>query len=84
MKPELDAAARREAIASLQKYFKQELEQPLGQLPGGMLLDFFLAEIGPAIYNRAIADAQSQLLARVQDLDIELHEEPFRYWHTRR
>ena len=42
--------------------------------------DFFVEEIAPAIYNLAIADAQERLHARVAELDIECHEEPFEYW----
>ncbi|MFP3747360.1 DUF2164 family protein, partial [Achromobacter sp. SIMBA_011] len=38
-------------------------------------------EIAPAIYNLAIADAQERLHARVAELDIECHAEPFEYWN---
>jgi uncharacterized protein (DUF2164 family) len=44
--------------------------------------DFFLKEIGPSVYNRAVADAQERLLARVQELDIDVHESEFGYWKT--
>jgi hypothetical protein len=32
------------------------------------------------IYNRAVADAQERIQARVADLDIEVHEDEFQYW----
>jgi hypothetical protein len=32
------------------------------------------------IYNRAVADAQERLQARVMELDIDVHEEEFQYW----
>jgi uncharacterized protein (DUF2164 family) len=44
------------------------------------LLDFFVEEIGPAIYNRAISDAQVRLQQRVMDLNGELFEDEFQYW----
>jgi hypothetical protein len=34
------------------------------------------------VYNRAVADAQERLLARVQELDIDVHESEFGYWKT--
>ncbi|MCB2024550.1 MAG: DUF2164 family protein, partial [Ottowia sp.] len=34
----------------------------------------------PLVYNRAVADAQERLLGRVQELDLELHEDAFQYW----
>ncbi len=77
---ELDKAQREEAIASLQRYFRENMEEPLGNIGAGALLGFFIEEIGPAIYNQGVADAQARLRAQVDDLDIDVHEEGFRYW----
>ena len=51
----------------------------LGGLLGG-LLGFVLEEIGPTIYNQAVADVQERLQTRISELDIEIHEEEFDYW----
>ncbi|HSZ16362.1 MAG TPA: DUF2164 domain-containing protein [Terracidiphilus sp.] len=77
---ELPRQARTEAIASIQRYFQEELSEPIGDLPAGQLLNFFLEEVGPVIYNRAIADAQARLSARVSDLNGELYADEFQYW----
>jgi len=77
---ELSKQTRADAIASLQRYFDENLSEPLGNLPAGLLLDFFLEEIGPAIYNRAIADAQTRIQQRAADLSGELYAEEFQYW----
>lgn len=77
---ELSKERRAEAITSLKKYFEEEIREPLGDLRAGLLLDFFVEEIGPAIYNRAIADAQARLATRVADLEGELFEDEFQYW----
>ncbi|WP_263380186.1 DUF2164 domain-containing protein [Granulicella paludicola] len=69
-----------EAVASLQRYFEMEMPEPLGTLPATLLLDYFLEEIGPVIYNQAIADAQSRVMQRVGDLNGELFEDAFTYW----
>jgi uncharacterized protein (DUF2164 family) len=77
---ELPKQVRAEAIASLQRYFQEEMPEPIGDLPAGLLLNFILEEIGPAIYNRAIADAQARLTSRVADLSGELYADEFQYW----
>lgn len=80
MSIELSTQARAEAIASIQQYFDRNLPEPIGELPAGLLLDFFVQEIGPAIYNKAIADAQARLAVRLADLSGELYEDEFQYW----
>lgn len=77
---ELDKKTRADAIASLQRYFDENLPEPIGDLPAGMLLDFFLEELGPVIYNAAIADAQTRLLRNVSDLTGDLYQKPLSYW----
>ena len=77
---ELPPATRAEAIASLKRYFEENMPEPLGDLPAGLLLDFVLQEIGPVIYNRAIHDAQTRMQMRVADLTGELFEDEFQYW----
>ncbi|CAB3794985.1 hypothetical protein LMG28688_04021 [Paraburkholderia caffeinitolerans] len=77
---ELPEDARAAAIASIQRYFDTNMDEPIGNVAAGGLLGFFLEEIAPAVYNRAIADAQERMQARIVELDIDLHEEPFQYW----
>jgi uncharacterized protein (DUF2164 family) len=80
MKIELSQQMRDDAIASIQRYFEENMTEPIGNLPAGMLLDFFVEDIGPAIYNRAVADAQSRLALRVSDVSGELYVDEFQYW----
>ena len=80
MSIELSKEARADAVASIQQYFERNLSEPIGELPAGLLLNFFLEEIGPAVYNKAIADAQTRLAVRIADLSGELYEDEFQYW----
>lgn len=77
---ELAKDARQQAIASIERYFREHMEEPIGNVAAGALLNFFVEEIGPAIYNRAVLDVQERLQARIAELDIEVHEEEFDYW----
>jgi uncharacterized protein (DUF2164 family) len=76
---ELDKQQRAAAVSSLKRYFEENLD-PIGDLPAGQLLNFFLEEIGPVIYNKAIGDAQIRLTQRVTDLNGELYSDEFQYW----
>ena len=80
---ELKKEARQEAIASIERYFRENMEEPIGNVAAGALLGFFLEEIGPAIYNQAVADVQERLQARIMEVDIEVHEDEFQYWRRR-
>ena len=80
MKIELSHQARKDAVSSIQRYFEENLPEPIGELPAGLLLNFFLEEMGPMVYNKAISDAQTRLQQRVADLDVELFVDEFQYW----
>ncbi len=77
---ELNKDARAQAVASIERYFRENMEEPIGNIAAGGLLGFFLEEIGPAIYNKAVADVQERLQARISELDLEVHEDEFQSW----
>ncbi len=77
---EIPREARQQAIASIERYFSEHMEERIGNIAAGALLGFFLEEIGPVIYNRAVAEVQERLQARVSEIDIEVHEDEFLYW----
>ena len=80
MSIELPKEARAQAIMSIERWFKTERDERVGNITAGALLGFFLQEVGPSIYNQAVADVQERMQARVSELDIELHEDEFAYW----
>ena len=80
MNMELPKPIRAAAIASIQRYFSENMPEPIGELPAGLLLNYFLEEIGPLIYNRAIADAQARMQEHVVDLNGQLFADEFQYW----
>ncbi|MEO5737244.1 MAG: DUF2164 domain-containing protein [Variovorax sp.] len=77
---EIPGDARKEAITSIERYFRENMEEPIGNIAAGALLGFFLEEIGPLVYNQAVTDVQERLQARVSEIDIEIHEDEFQYW----
>lgn len=77
---ELPKEVRQQAVASIERYFLEHMEEKIGNIAAGGLLGFFLEEIGPAIYNQGVRDAQERLRLRVEELDLEVHEDEFTYW----
>ena len=80
MTTELSKQTRAEAINSIQHYFRENMPEPLGNLAASLLLDFFLEELGPLVYNQAIVQAQARMLTYVSDLNGELYADEFQYW----
>ncbi len=77
---ELSKQERGDAIVSLKRYFQENFSEEIGDMPAGLLLNYILEEIGPAIYNKAIDDARARMEQRVMDLPGELFAVAFQYW----
>ena len=77
---ELPKEVRAQAVASIERYFLEHLEERIGNIQAAALLNYVLEEIGPSIYNQAIADAQERLRMRGDALDIACHADEFRCW----
>jgi len=76
----LSPEIRKQLVASIKRYAVENLDEEIGDLKAGLLLDYCLQEIGPVVYNQAIVDAQSYFTGRVADLEGVCHEEEFGYW----
>ena len=72
--------ARTQSIESIKRYFEEHMDEEVGDLKAGLLLDFVLEEIGPSIYNKAVSDAQTYFRDRTTDLDGACYEPEFGYW----
>ncbi|MEP7056322.1 MAG: DUF2164 domain-containing protein [Caldimonas sp.] len=77
---ELHKDARAAAIKSIERYFEANMDDRIGNIQAGALLNFFIEEVGPSLYNKGVADAQERIQMRALELDIECHEDEFRYW----
>jgi uncharacterized protein (DUF2164 family) len=67
-------------VASIRRFFDEELDEPVGELKALRVLDFCLREVAPSVYNQAIADAQAYLNNSVADLSGSKYEAEFDYW----
>ncbi len=69
--------ARENAVSSLRTYAAEHLDEEMGDLKAGLLLDFILEEIGPTIHNQAISGARAFIEDRAADLDAAFHQNEF-------
>lgn len=61
-------------IKKIQLYFREELEQQIGQFDAEFLLDFFSEEVGAYYYNRGLYDAQAILESRLDNIAEAIYE----------
>ncbi len=77
---ELPKDVRQQAISSIERYFQENMDEKIGNIAAGGLLGFFVEEIGPVIYNMAVAEVQERLQTRVMEIVLEVNEDAFQYW----
>jgi uncharacterized protein (DUF2164 family) len=77
---ELAKPDRAQLLASIERYFDENMEERIGNIAASGLLTFFLEELGPLVYNQAVRDVQERLQTRVNEIDLEVHEDEFQYW----
>ncbi|MDH4130925.1 MAG: DUF2164 domain-containing protein [Gemmatimonadota bacterium] len=71
---------RKHALTSLKRFWNESLDAEVSDLQAMALLDFFLKEIGPSVYNAGVAEAQTYLRDRLEDLESTCCEPEFTYW----
>jgi len=73
-KIEFSKAEKELITRKVQMYFREELDQELGQFDSEFLIDFFAEEVGAYFYNRGLRDAQAVIEAKVADIADALYE----------
>ena len=74
------ADAKKRAVASIRRYFAETLDEEIGELKATLVLDYFLTELGPSIYNQAIGDARHFFEERTADLAAICYHAEFPFW----
>ena len=67
-------------LESIKRFFASEMDEDIGDLKAMLVLEYFVAEIGPSVYNQAIADAQTFITDKVSDLGGVRYEPEFDFW----
>jgi len=61
-------------VRNIQVYFREEMEQDIGNFDAQFLLDFFSERIGAYFYNRGLYDAQAVLEKRLDTIAEAIYE----------
>jgi uncharacterized protein (DUF2164 family) len=74
MRIQLSEERKEDILRRLTEMFHHDYDEDLSRFRAEQILQFFLARLGPAVYNQAIQDACGFMLEKVQDLDATYHE----------
>ena len=65
---------RQQAIDDLIYFFESERSEKIGLIAAEQLLDFFLENIGPDVYNSGLSDAKTAIAKRMEDLQFDMDD----------
>ena len=74
MRIRLSPDRRARLLAVIKQYFSQEFDETLSDFRAQALLDFFVRELGPPVYNQGVRDAARYLQEKLSDIDGEIYE----------
>jgi uncharacterized protein (DUF2164 family) len=60
-------------LDAIKRHFA-DLDEPISDFRAEGLLDFFVRELGPPVYNQAIRDACAFMQEKLTDLEGEIYE----------
>ncbi len=76
----LPPETHKQLLLSIQRFLSEQYDLSVGEVNAGLFLEFCLQEIGPSIYNQAVADAQGVVQERVTELENICFMDEFGYW----
>ncbi len=74
MRIQLSDDRRARLIRSLKQHFIDECDDEISDFRAQGLLDFFIRELGPPVYNQGVRDAAAFLQEKLGDLEGEIYE----------
>lgn len=74
MRIKLSEERREDLSTAVRQLFQDEFERDLSEFQAQRLIDFFMRQLGPPVYNQAIQDARAYVLTKLEDIDGEVYE----------
>ncbi len=74
MRIKLSAERRARLLTLLKQHFAAEFDEPLSDFRAQGLLDFFMRELGPPVYNQGVRDAAGYVQEKLTDIEGEIYE----------
>ena len=76
MRIRLSPERRASLLRAVKTHFSAEFDEPLSDFRAEGLVDFFVRELGPPVYNQGVRDASSFIQEKLADIEGEVYE-PF-------
>jgi uncharacterized protein (DUF2164 family) len=74
MRIRLSPERRASILKLIQQHFVDEFDEPISEFRAEGLLDFFVRELGPPVYNQGVRDASSYIQEKLMDIEGEVYE----------
>jgi len=74
MRIQLSDDRRARVLTAVKRHFDSEFDDPVSDFRANGLLDLFLRELGPAVYNQGVRDACGYVQDKLADIEGEIHE----------
>ncbi len=79
----LEKETHKQLVLSIKQFFAKHMDDEIGDMKAERVLEFCLKEIGPSVYNQAIADAQAYFQDKAAELGDVRYEAEFDFWKQR-
>src|SRR4029450_1352272 len=74
MRIRLSAERRATLLDAIKRYFSDEFDESMSDFRAEGLLDFFVRELGPPVYNQGVRDACGYLQEKLTDIEGDIYE----------
>ena len=74
MRIQLTDERRQGLLGSIREHFTENFDEEISDFRAEGLLDFFVRQLGPPVYNQAIRDVHSFFEEKLVDLEGEFYE----------
>jgi len=74
MRIHLSDERRAHLLRAIQQHFLDDFDEPISDFRAEALLDFFVKELGPPVYNQGVRDAARYLQEKLSDIEGEVYE----------
>src|SRR5262245_29929267 len=74
MRIQLSPERRASLVRAIKEYVAAEFDETLSDFRAEGLLDFFVRELGPPVYNQGVRDASSYVQTKLADIEGEVYE----------
>jgi uncharacterized protein (DUF2164 family) len=74
MRIRLSPERRITLLSAIKQYFSAAFDESLSDFRAEGLLDFFVRELGPPVYNQGVRDASSFMQEKLADIEGDIYE----------